>query len=140
MEHICGGRVTDEKYGFAYFVLFLLLVVIQVTKGIRITVSEYQSYMDYSLTFNGRSRMTSLLVYNIAIMAICLIVAIALTLNKKNKMKFKWFILVIMLSYCTFLPIVMVESTSRFDPQDVEIYYKTFMTLFLVSLNIPMPL
>lgn len=118
-----------KKYGFAYLFLFLSLIAIQVTKGIRITVSKYQFYIDSLI--DGRSVTDSLLVYNIAIMTICLIGAVFLALNKKNKMKFKWFIPVIMLFYCIFLPIEMVERTSGFDPQDVETYYKSFMTLVL---------
>ncbi len=57
--------------------------------------------------------------------------AIVLTFRKENKMKLKWLILGIMLLYSTFLPIEMVERTSRFDPQDVKIYYESFMTPFL---------
>lgn len=121
-----------KKYGFAYVFLFLLLIAIQVTKGIRITVSKYQYCVDdYILTYDGRIVTFSLLVYNIAIIAICLIGAIVLTFRKENKMKLKWLILGIMLLYSTFLPIEMVERTSRFDPQDVKIYYESFMTPFL---------
>ena len=126
-----------KKYGFAYVFLFLLLIAIQVTKGIRITTSKYQMYIDSLMTIDGRSVTVSLLVYNIAIMAICLIGAIVLTFNKKNKIKYKWFIPAIMLFYCTFLPIEMVERTSRFGPPDVERYYRSFMMLFWASLSKP---
>lgn len=124
-----GGDLCMKKYGLAYSFLFLVLIILQKTKGIS-SSSIFVSY-DYTITFDGQNVTCYLLVYNIAIMAICLLGAIVLTIRKGNKIKWKWLIPVIMLFYLIFLPITKTERINRFEPQDVEIYYESYYESYI---------
>ena len=96
-----------KKYIIAYFFLFLVLLGLGFTHGIPfgITVSEKEIFYG----FNPGTLRKVMLIYNISIMLACFLMAVILTNQKENVLKFKWLIPVIMFICFAFLPVGMID-------------------------------
>ena len=125
-----------KKYVIAYSVLFLILLGLGLTHGIPfgITISE----QDWSMAFYPIILREILLIYNIIIMLVCFVIAVILTKQKQNVLKYKWLIPVIMFICLVFLPVGMYEDiqlvpsghTKEFWSSFSLITHKHYITIF----------
>lgn len=97
-----------KKYIIAYLFLFLVLLGLGLTHGIPfgITVSENEFFYG----FNPGIIRNVMLIYNITIMLACFLMAVILTNQKENVLKFKWLIPVIMFICFAILPVGMIDD------------------------------
>ena len=94
-----------KKYVIAYIILFLILLGLGLTHGIPfgITIAE----LDFSFAIRPAILRHIVLIYNMIIMLACFVTTVILTSQKKNTLKRKWLIPVIMFICFVFLPVGM---------------------------------
>ncbi len=104
--------------------LFAILLVLHMTKGVPggIIISQ----LDYSRMPDGKAVSRILLIWNILIMAICLMVSVVITINKNNNIKNKWIVLLILTVYLFFIPVIVNVETGGLMGE----YYRQYWSLF----------
>ena len=94
-----------KKYVISYLILFLILLSLGLTHGITFGITVSVDEFFYGI--NPGIIRNIMLIYNIIIMLACFVIAVILTSQKKNALKGKWLIPVIMFICFAFLPVGM---------------------------------
>ena len=117
-----------KKYVIVYLILFLILLGLGLLHGIPfgITVIEH----DWSMAFYPEITREILLIYNLIIMWVCFAIAVILTKQKQNVLKYKCLIPVIMFICLAFLPIGMYERV-RYVPREYEKEFWSIISLIM---------
>ena len=118
-----------KKYVIAYIILFLILLGLGLTHGIPfgITIAE----LDFSFAIRPAILRHIVLIYNMIIMLACFVTTVIPTSQKKNTLKRKWLIPVIMFICFAFLPVGMIDDI-RIAPQA---HMKEFVSIISLMLR-----
>ncbi len=117
-----------KKYVIAYFILFVILLGLELTHGIPcgILVSEILLVCGPS---PGIIR-DIILIYNLHIMLACFVMAVILTLQKENVLKCKWLIPIIMFICFAFLPVRVIDDVRFFSSEHTKEFW-SIISLFM---------
>lgn len=94
-----------KKYKIIYFIIYLLLLIMIVTKGINIGVKgDYFNEYEESGIIDGFSGYRVYLIYNLIIISIIFIIALIITVIKGNTVKHKNLIFIGIIILLLFVP------------------------------------
>lgn len=116
-----------KKYTKAYLVLFLILLGLQLTKGIPVGIPFIT--VGNKGIIDGGMKKYILLVFNIVIMIVCFVAAVVFTRQKDNPIKMKWVFPVLMFVYFFFMPIFMIQETGGLYNRNIQVFL-SFVTSF----------
>ncbi len=99
-----------KKYKIIYIVLILICIVMIITKGITVgtTIKEFGS--QEMANIDGDYGYIDIFIFNICILLEIFIVSVCVTFNKKNNIKFKYIILLLVFILLLWLPIGMQHN------------------------------
>ena len=117
-----------KKYKIIYVIIYLLLLVLVFTKGINIGI-EVNSYDDYydKGTVDGFSGSTEFLIYNFLIIIIAFVCSLIITIIKRNKIKYKSFLLIGIIILVLLIPTFIVNRSGGFTGINEERYTNILM-------------
>ena len=99
-----------KKYKIIYIVLILICIVMIVTKGITVGTTIKKFGSQEMANIDGDYGYIDIFIFNICILLAIFIVSVCVTFNKKNNIKFKYIILLLVFILLLWLPIGMQHN------------------------------
>ena len=97
-----------KKNNLTYIICFIILLSLQVTHGFQCGVTYYVS--EYPIPYHPGTMAYTALFGNLVVTAFCYIAAFISTVNRNNKSKFKWLILLAIVAYSMYVPVLKADS------------------------------
>lgn len=117
-----------KKYKIIYIVIFILLLAILLTNGIRagVVISSTKDYRLENMNAKGHYENCTFLIYNCIIIVSTFITSFIITLKKSNEFKYKTHIFIIIIILVLAEPIFMQEFYGGFYQENEQRYDSIF--------------
>ena len=96
-----------KKIYYSYVFCIFSLLLLHITHGFPVGKIVYQVNIDNAC---GEKSILTLLGVNIAVILLCLLIVLFVTIYRRNTIKYKWIIALGIVTYSMFLPIIKSES------------------------------